>query len=904
MLAGAVGAIALLVAWFVWSPMGGDDSDTVQAAPNGQAGAAVECPPDMTGLARKENTGVTAGADATFALKCRYGLPQDSESAAPRSTVDVVWKTAGRTVAWEARCGLAEESVRRTVTAEGSLFSSQAYVVATYMGDRKYGDPMRRLAARLLAAAEPQGFRCDGAATPVPVATSNSGAPGDRSTPTPRPLATATSEVTTTAIANCDITGRVTDANGAAVKGIRVSLSARDLTRDTATDDAGKYVFRGVTGASTASISIFAEEYAHTPQRFRVLYDLDPAELEYPPVAGGPMCERNFDLWDAAPALQSARVPMSTWPDLITIYQNTRRAWALADVVGADLDYGLPLEIHAWCTSTDLFCSSSQKTEFAFFRGSSAGDFVDEPYIALGHANSVMGARGVPDNREYHEFGHAFFADYFGDSVPFVSGDRNHGGYYANASTTDSWVEGFAEFYSMMVAKYVDMDPAAQRYKIGAEYDLEVDHKPWEAGGWWEEFTLAGLLLDLEDGSADYATDLDASQFAISQAKLTTTPTGLFAVGKVRNISAEIVENLQVTVRFTGSGGETLFTQITAVLPKTIKPGGDGAFYAVAPAGMSATSLDVTPGPVLVEDDDALDLELKLILAAMKEFGDADVDGDGHISDLSELYTAILNYFVGRDRNGDGVTDATKEDIDSIFLAHGFFEDLNGDQKYDPAQDGLVSLTSHPGRKVGGTTYVASMPRHDIGPVPASLITVGTGGIASTAIVQVEYPAEFAGRSYAYAVPAGPDTPVEVAVPMEGAGAGISVITIAADHLPAVALRMTADSFHNGLTNSPSKPFLSANVRPVEGKLFEDEERAPAPIQAEPPTGGPQGGTGAVAAPEPGFSGTVVAIVSGAITLFFAVVAAVMMLLHSRKQKAERAKAAAEAAEQPDQKAA
>ena len=57
-----------------------------------------------------------------------------------------------------------------------------------------------------------------------------------------------------------------------------------------------------------------------------------------------------------------------------------------------------------------------------------------------------------PDNREWHEFGHHFMADAFGNRIPDngITPSKNHDG-YKNASTSDSWVEGFAEFFSLLV---------------------------------------------------------------------------------------------------------------------------------------------------------------------------------------------------------------------------------------------------------------------------------------------------------------------------------------------------------------------------------------------------------------------------------------------------------------------
>jgi hypothetical protein len=873
--------------------------DQVQSAPSGQAGAQVECPPDLTGLVPK-GAGLLESNTGGSSLTCDYVFPRDPVTAAARASVTVYWSEAGPSSSWQGKCGLPEDTARKALTAEGTLYSSQSYVFVTYNGDRKYADPMRRFASRLLAAAEVKAYPCGGASTPTPAPTTTSLAPGETVTP----VAEVTPEATRTAASSagrCDITGRVTDVNGSAVRGLHVQLVASEGAAPVhvSTDQSGKFRIDFAGDAAGAAVSLVPEEYGHSPNRFKVFYGDELPELALTPAAGANPCERNFDLWNIGEGFTSSGAPLAVWPDLVQIYQNTWKAWALADLLGAELDYGLPLEIHAWCDVGELLCDGSLKADFAFYRGSTHSDKVDEPYIALGHASSVLGARGVPDNREYHEFGHAFFADVFGDYVPVVPGDRNHGGYYANGASTDSWVEGFAEFYSMMVAKHIDRDLAAHRYRIGAEYDLEVDHKPWEAGGWWEEFTVAGLLLDLEDGTVDYQNVQDLSAFTVTQNKLTPTPTGLFAVGKVKNGTDGVVENMQVTVDFKGKDGATVFTQVTTVLPRALKPGGEGAYYAVAPQGKSVSSVTANVGPLAVTDDDPADLNLKDIIAALSEFGS---ENDGtQVSSVSDLYQAISTYFAEKDRNGDGAVDVTQADIDKMFLAHGLFEDLDGDQKFTPA-DGKMGLTSHPGRRVNAVSYEDYLPRHDSTPHPGSLVPVDTGDVKSTSIVQIEYPADQAARSYAYAMEPGSTAPVELAAPAEGQDTAITVITVADDHLPSVAMRITGDAFHSGLTNTPSKPFLSAKVRPVEGKVFDDDPAAaPASEPAPPPAG--QGGVSVDAPPE-GFGGGLIAAAGVAVAGLVAAGAGAVYLAQKRKVAREKARKEAEEASGPPQEKA
>jgi len=183
--------------------------------------------------------------------------------------------------------------------------------------------------------------------------------------------------------------------------------------------------------------------------------------------------------------------------DLGVIYYHLYQAWKLSDRVNQALDFQLPVEIIAFSTQGGVFWLGPNS------RG--ANPAVD-PFISIEAPNgkSVIADGGRPDNREWHEFGHHVMADTLGNLIPDSPGDSNHNG-YANPSTTDSWTEGFAEFYSMMVAREVAKEPRPELYHVnGREINLEANRLAW---GRFEELAVAGLLWDLVDAvDADDAT--------------------------------------------------------------------------------------------------------------------------------------------------------------------------------------------------------------------------------------------------------------------------------------------------------------------------------------------------------------------------------------------------------------
>ncbi len=101
----------------------------------------------------------------------------------------------------------------------------------------------------------------------------------------------------------------------------------------------------------------------------------------------------------------------------------------------------------------------------------------------------------------WHEFGHHFMADTYGDNMPASVGHKAHGGYCNNTSSNNSWVEGWAIFFAALVNK--EVNHAADYWLItrSLKIDLESNLKPWHN----ERLAVAGLLMDLIDSPTTYA---------------------------------------------------------------------------------------------------------------------------------------------------------------------------------------------------------------------------------------------------------------------------------------------------------------------------------------------------------------------------------------------------------------
>ncbi len=246
------------------------------------------------------------------------------------------------------------------------------------------------------------------------------------------------------------------------------------------------------------------------PSLFRLLYGQRNGPVVYvetPPfsTAGQTQPVRKDIIWVDGlntpplvthPSIQANRERLD---DLAMNYAHIYEAWRFSDeVVSQRLDFSLPVDVIAYSSTAGVFWLGSTTS-------SPAGN--PDPFINLAAAGSSYVDFNRPKNREWHEFGHHVMADTFNNLMPDNPGDVNHGGAannsFVNPSTTDSWVEGFAEFYGMAVAKYIAVDP--EPYLYFSTVNLESNYRAWND----EEYALAGLLWDLVD-PAD-ANDLSSA---------------------------------------------------------------------------------------------------------------------------------------------------------------------------------------------------------------------------------------------------------------------------------------------------------------------------------------------------------------------------------------------------------
>ena len=316
-------------------------------------------------------------------------------------------------------------------------------------------------------------------------------------------------------------------------------------------------------------------------------------------------------------------IPAADLDDLGVIYYHTHQASDMMRPLFPKLDYFLPVDIVGYATQVGVFWKG------AFSNGSNAGT---DPYISIEAANgsSLISDGGRPDNREWHEFGHHVMADTFANlmpadpapchTLPLPTDSCNHGG-YDNVSTTDSWTEGWAEFFSLVVARDSAKESRPELYKVGGmPFNLESNRLAWDEYRTstgpvrFEEWAVASLLWDIVD-------PVDAGDFTLL---------------KDDKRYADCVE-----VAFTTFWKDMFTPEVFLTSP-------------VAP----------------------------------KDYE--------HIFDIKTLYDVLRSRSVGQGHSREGPL----ADLDELFVAHGFFADVNGNGAYDSGETiGLAGDSTRPNRR-------------------------------------------------------------------------------------------------------------------------------------------------------------------------------------------------------------
>ena len=230
------------------------------------------------------------------------------------------------------------------------------------------------------------------------------------------------------------------------------------------------------------------------------------------------LADITFGNLNGSPLTADPSIPVARLDDLAAIYAHTMQALTFGrDILGVTHDLVLPIEVFA-------FRDTPVGIPVFYLTQTGGGDVHLAPV-----SSDMFLASNPPDpddgpnpnramNREWHEMFHELMDDAPG-VPPLPSGDQSHFG-FANSKTTDSWREGWAEYWPLKLKEHlldeglieIDPDPdpqnrvfpksAAEVYEWeGLDVNMEDNHRVTQDqyGSLAEEFSVASLLWDLTD---------------------------------------------------------------------------------------------------------------------------------------------------------------------------------------------------------------------------------------------------------------------------------------------------------------------------------------------------------------------------------------------------------------------
>ncbi|MBU1866448.1 MAG: hypothetical protein KKE89_08545 [Actinobacteria bacterium] len=687
------------------------------------------------------------------------------------------------------------------------LAESDTHVVRI-VGDGNGGDP-----AAIAAAFDEMISGLEGVASPCPA------------TAPEEPEEAPVEEPEQPAPDSCAPQGTVTDQLGSPMPGLRVQLwLSGEVADQRVTDEDGWYQFADLgfladayqfdPAADGYEVGVVLRDAVGGEARFEIRYGEEGVlpEVRRGPrtVADDPACSADFDftnIGDDYTVVAGPEIP-NAWRSLALAYQSTRKANGLAeDVLGTPLTM-TPLKVYMYCRGRPPGVHGGRcGTSPAFFRGGFSSEEEPEgpPFIALNVPFSNQWDTGErPFNGEYHEFGHALMADAFGGFMPNVPDSVNHAG-YANPTSTDSWTEGFAEWFSTQVTRHVDGRVRWWLYPISGQIiSLEDDRVVTGNQGKDEELAIAAILVDMVDGDADY-TAPTRRQLTVTGAADFTDPDDPERRGvgvEIRNDTGVEQRDIGIKGDFGGFAGAFSTRVDGFVEPDVLQPGETGTAVIPYPGGSQWSDLNsVEVVGLAVGDDDGIARTAAEVWQAILAYRSTSQHSKGHVMDASELYEALRDGFP-----------ADTAAIDAVFVAHGVFADTE-------PRNGIHD----PGESIGITSPDGSRLRTDYQTPEVFQAVVDTGDVPARVQVQVLYPEPRDALSYAYTAVPDPETAVvSVAVPPASTGAVVRMVVRADGYLPVLLPDLHAEDFWAQADANGYRPFMTYQAALTPGDAMAD----------------------------------------------------------------------------------
>jgi hypothetical protein len=646
------------------------------------------------------------------------------------------------------------------------------------------------LGEELLAAAEKLAQPC------LPAAPTTSASPSDSPSPSQSPEPTPTDQEVL-----CEsVVGRLTDDGGRPVKGIVIRLSVPGergpVEVETQTDDQGSFRFGEIPDTEqarardAARLVVLVRDGSDMWRLYAGNHEATLVTKPFPLHASGG-CRHDLTTTSLDGYTSANPETAANWADLWTVVAETRRALAYATTeLGVELR-DLPVVIYAWCPPSlnAKTCTPSGYGAFAHDRTPTEADHEAGlgssgrvPHIALAPQLTDALSEAPEDDTVYHELGHIIQADLAGGFTRLVVPDRtNHAG-YRNASSNDSWIEGFASWFAISLRTADGRRKAYYQWRRGEPKPVENDVKAWDANGKDEEWAVAGLLTDLTDAgttaTGDQGRPVPFTVTGDAEARLID--------GTAR---AAVPGRDQVLVDLYDAAGTLIASDEAYLFP-------GGRFLDVPAVSFARARVTVWPAGSTAgrKDDDPFTISPRNVVRLIT--GPPDIgtrgkrkNGASVVFDMAELHSVLRSK---TPRPGD---------VDALFIAHGFHENLGTLENRDTYLAGAaVGVTTHP------PFDPVFDPRYSTQILPEQYVKVDTGALRATVVV-------FPQNGVPYA--ATPDTSQRVPVLIPGSrDSRAAVVTLADGARPTVTV-IEGKTFWPEAARNDGRPFLTIQPKIV-----------------------------------------------------------------------------------------
>jgi len=317
---------------------------------------------------------------------------------------------------------------------------------------------------------------------------------------------------------------------GIPMKHIKVSLSDGITTNETTTDSEGNYNFtRPISKSITYNLTVTFSYEVNETTYFSLHYqENNPDVVDF---------KRTFTVDSNTDTVQDIALEQELpiyydgdWAKTFaSMYVHFTEALEFYKIgLEVDVNFQLPLDIYT-------FASEQTGTRYWY-------NIPGKSYITIDTEKSIHESVYRPRHREYHEFSHYIMHALYqqwpapADDLPVNIEEINHDG-YLNPSTSDSYVEGFAEYMAAVILEFYQEEVGtipttppdttsmtmlgALDYMYNTQWSgMELDAVAFANSGRAEEKAIASTLWDLYDDNTDYCDKTPEQMYQLYQQRL------------------------------------------------------------------------------------------------------------------------------------------------------------------------------------------------------------------------------------------------------------------------------------------------------------------------------------------------------------------------------------------------